>query len=193
MGVLDDLVERGEHLHLRLLVLHHRLDDELSVGELAEVGRETEPAQGGVAIVLGELARADGALQRALDAVSPDLGGFGVDLVDEHVDTGPGAHLGDTGPHEAATDHAYPFDAHRVSSVVGPRVYVPALPKAGFGPLAPGLSAGAEASEESARRAASTASRARRSRRRPTRSAVVRVLVGCDRARRRAPPTVRRW
>ena len=36
----DDLVERAEHVDLRRLVLDHRLDDELAVGELAEVGGE---------------------------------------------------------------------------------------------------------------------------------------------------------
>ena len=52
----DVLVERGEHGDLDLLVLGHRLDDELPVGELGEIGRERQVADRLVAFCLRQLA-----------------------------------------------------------------------------------------------------------------------------------------
>ena len=49
-----------EHVGLHLLVLDDRLDDELAVGELGEVGGEREACQGRVAVLLGELAASCG-------------------------------------------------------------------------------------------------------------------------------------
>ena len=84
-----------EHLDLERLVLDHRLDDELTVGELAEVGRERDPRDGRVALVLGELA---GRTARSSDLARRPLAGLrgaGVDLGDDDVEPGSGAHLGD--------------------------------------------------------------------------------------------------
>ena len=54
--VLDDPVERLEDLSLGLLVLDHCLDDELTVGEVAEIGGERKASNGAVAFGFGELA-----------------------------------------------------------------------------------------------------------------------------------------
>ena len=58
-----DLVEHLEDLRLDLLVLHDGLDDEVAVGELAEVGGEGEPVQRGVPLLRGDLAALGGLVQ----------------------------------------------------------------------------------------------------------------------------------
>ncbi len=59
---------------------------------------------------LGELARAEAAVERLHEPAAPGLGRRFVDLADEHVEAGTGAHLGDPGPHQAASDDADALD-----------------------------------------------------------------------------------
>ena len=55
VGILDDLVETVEHVDLALLVLDHGLDDELTVGQVADVGGERDARQRLVAFARSSL------------------------------------------------------------------------------------------------------------------------------------------
>ncbi len=105
---LDDLVEAAEHVDLALLVLDDRLDDELTVGEIADVGRERDPRQRRVALVLAELAGRDRPIERLGEAPLTAFGGGRVDLGDDDVEPGASAHLGDAGAHQPTADHSDP-------------------------------------------------------------------------------------
>src|SRR6202042_1221185 len=63
----DDLVEFSEDLRLDGLVLDDRLDGQLTVGKLGQLGGVAQPRQRRIALVGGQLALADGPLQRCLD------------------------------------------------------------------------------------------------------------------------------
>ena len=67
-------------------------------------------ANGRVALLLGELARAHATVERADEPLLAALGSRGVDLADDHVEPGAAAHLGDARPHEAAADDSDPRD-----------------------------------------------------------------------------------
>ena len=55
------------------------------------------------------------AVERLHEPLPPGLGGRLVDLADEDVEPGPGAHLGDARPHQAASDDADPLDRGRAN------------------------------------------------------------------------------
>ena len=90
-GSVIDLVQFGEDLGLDGLVLDDRLDDQLAVGQVGQIGGELQLRQRRVALPLGDLARADAALERLDDAGAARGGQRLGRLVDEHVDTGPRA------------------------------------------------------------------------------------------------------
>ena len=106
----DDLVELAEDTGLDLLVLDHRLDDQLAVRQIAQLGGESQLVDRAITLTFGDLSRADPAFQR-LDqtgAARGDqrLGG----LEDGDVDTGPGTDFGDTAAHLAGADDADALD-----------------------------------------------------------------------------------
>ena len=107
---LDDLVEPAEHVDLALLVLDDRLDDELTVGEITDVGRERDPRQRRVAIVFAEFAGRDRPIERLGESPLTALGGGCVDFGDDHVEPGASAHLGDAGAHQTAAHNSDPRD-----------------------------------------------------------------------------------
>ena len=99
----DNRVELLEQRDLRGLVLHDRLDDDLAVGDGVQVGDHADPAEH---LLDGlDLALRGGSLQRLLQPAERGLGRLLGRLDDHHVLAGPRAHLGDAGPHQAATDH----------------------------------------------------------------------------------------
>src|SRR5581483_1264400 len=106
----DGLVDPPEDLELLGLVLDDRLDHELAVGELGEVGRVAQAGEGAVPVGLGQLAGPDGPVERRLDPLAAGVEGALVDLPDDDVETGPGADLGDPGTHEAAAHDADSID-----------------------------------------------------------------------------------
>ena len=65
-----DPVELGEELPLRAELLDDRLDHEVAVGEVGEVGREREPRDGVVARALLELPLLDLAREEVADPVA---------------------------------------------------------------------------------------------------------------------------
>lgn len=103
-----DLVEDLEDLGLDLLVLDHGLDDQVTVGELAEIGGEAEAGEGGVPLLLGDLAALGGLGQGVQQPGTADLQGFAGRLGDLDVETGAGADLCDARSHLAAAHHSDP-------------------------------------------------------------------------------------
>ena len=95
------------------LVLDDRLDHQLAVGQVGQVGGERQLGQRRVALALGELARADAALQRLGDAVAARGDQRLGRLVDHDVDAGARGHLGDAGAHLSGADDAHPFESAR--------------------------------------------------------------------------------
>ena len=71
-----------------------------------------------VAGVLGELAGADPAVERGRQALLSGFGGTGVDLADDDVEAGAGAHLGDARAHQSAAHDTDALDVtHRTRMV----------------------------------------------------------------------------
>ena len=105
-GSVTTCVEFGEDLGLDLLVLDDGLHDELTVGEVAEVGGEAQPPSGLLPLALGDLAAAHAAVERPQDAGAAGRREFAGLLEHQHVDMRAGAHLGDTCAHDAGADHA---------------------------------------------------------------------------------------
>ena len=106
----DHLVEGIEYLGLQALVLHDGLDQELTVREVVEVGGEADAGHRTVPVLLGQLVRPEGTVQRSQDALAARLGGRSIHLPDDHVPTGAGTHFGDTGTHQARTHHTDSLD-----------------------------------------------------------------------------------
>ena len=100
----DGLADRGDHLELELLVLGHRLDHEVGVGNASDVSRQRDAVadRGGVIVV--ELAAPDPALQRALDALVRTLDTGVIDVAQDHLETRGRDRLGDPGAHQPAAD-----------------------------------------------------------------------------------------
>ena len=105
---------------LSCLVLDHRLDDEFPVGQVGQVGRPADAAEGGVPLLLGQLAGPHAPVEAGRDPTLAGLDGAGVDLADHHVEAGPGADLGDARPHQAAAHHPDPLDHAHATDATGP-------------------------------------------------------------------------
>jgi hypothetical protein len=95
-------VERLEHAALHREVLDDRLDDEVRVGEVAQVARPCHTALQGAGVGGLELAAGHGAFHRGGDALARALQRRGLGLVDVHGDAGAGDRLGDARAHEPA-------------------------------------------------------------------------------------------
>ena len=111
----DHLVEGAEHVDLHRLVLDDRLDDQLAVGQLVEVGREPQPTDGGVALLLGQLAGARRPARatsqiRAWPA-SAAAASTSLTITSRPARARPSAIPAPISP---LTDHADPFDVARV-------------------------------------------------------------------------------
>ena len=79
-------VERGEHGHLGGLLLDHRLEDDLSVVEVAQVGREANALEGKLAVLGVELSPPDGPFERGVDTGPAPLQRRVVDLAHDYVE-----------------------------------------------------------------------------------------------------------
>ena len=88
-----------------MLDLRRGLDHQVAVGELLDVERHTDPGDGGVRLLLGDLAAGHALADRVRDAGLSGVGEFLLGLQDQDVASGLGTHLGDAGTHSAATDH----------------------------------------------------------------------------------------
>ena len=87
VGVAQRRVQLPKHLELGRLVLDHRLDHQLTVGQIGKPRAELEPLQRRGELVRGELVRAQRPLQRSLDAPPARLHQLLALLVDSHAAT----------------------------------------------------------------------------------------------------------
>ena len=101
-----DALELGEELLLRREILDDRLDHEVAVGEVGEVGRQREPADGGVARALLELPLLHLAREEVRDPVARALAELERDLAADRLDAGLDAELRDARAHRAEPDDA---------------------------------------------------------------------------------------
>jgi hypothetical protein len=112
VGIGDDLVQLGKDLALDGLVFDDRLDHELTVSEVGQIGRELQPREGSVAIGFTQLAFGRGTLQRLGEAAVARGHQLVRRLIDDDVRAGLGRHLGDARTHLPGADDADSFDAH---------------------------------------------------------------------------------
>ena len=101
-----DALELGEELLLRRELLDDRLDHEVAVGEVGEVGRQREPADRGVARGLLELSLLHLAREEVRDPVARALAELERDLAADRLDARLDAELRDAGAHRAEPDDA---------------------------------------------------------------------------------------
>jgi hypothetical protein len=107
LGVGQHGVEPSEQLPLGVLVLHDRLDGDVRALEVVEPRRVRDPLAGHAPVVLGQLARADGPIERALDGGPRALQAGVVGFDDRHVEIGARADLRDPRAHQASAYHSY--------------------------------------------------------------------------------------
>jgi hypothetical protein len=111
-----DAVELGEQVLLGGEVLDDRLDDEIALAQLAEVGDGTHPAEDRVALGGLELAAVDLLGERLLEACDHRVGGALGAAAQDHFDPGLGRDLGDAGAHDPRTHDADALDRHHSRS-----------------------------------------------------------------------------
>ena len=84
-----EAVELGEHLPLRLELLDDRLDHEVAVGQVGELGREGQPAERRVPLLGGRLALLDGAANVVRDRLSGAFTELLADLAPDRLEARP--------------------------------------------------------------------------------------------------------
>jgi hypothetical protein len=110
VGPLDDLVELTEDVGLQRLVLDDRLDDEVAVGEVAQLGGVRQVLRDRVVLGLADLVRLQRPVDGVLDLRLAPLDGAGIDFAHDRRHARLGAHFGDSRSHEAATNDPHPGD-----------------------------------------------------------------------------------
>ena len=111
-----DPVEVGEELTLRLQLLDDRLDHEVAVRQVVELGGQGQPADGLVPRALVELALLDLAREEVRDPAVRLLGELERHLAADRIDAGLDAELRDSGAHGAQPDHPDPTHLHGARS-----------------------------------------------------------------------------
>ncbi len=109
-GVLDRLVQGAQDVGLDVAVLGDGLDDELTVGHVAEVMREGEPGEGLLPLLLAELAAPYASVQGRGEPAAACRERVRRGLGHTDVDAAEGGDFGDAGAHEAAAHDAEPGD-----------------------------------------------------------------------------------
>ena len=104
----DEAVELGEHLALRLELLDDRLDHEIAVGQVGELGREGQPAERRVPLLGGRLAFLDGAANVVRDRLSGAFAELLADLAPDRLEPGLRGDLRDARTHRAQADDSHP-------------------------------------------------------------------------------------
>ena len=106
-------------------LLDDRLDHELAVLDLAEVGGEVIRSNSAVLVLLRQLPALDRPVRRVLDVLAAALERVVVQLDTDHLVAVAGEDLGDAGAHGAESDHADGggFTGHgRIMARPGPRL-----------------------------------------------------------------------
>ena len=102
----NDAVELGEGLPLRLELLDDRLDHQIAVGEIRELGRERQPADRGVALLGCHLPLLDRTAEVVLDRPAGTLAELLAHLAAHGLEAGLGRDLRDPRSHRPETDHS---------------------------------------------------------------------------------------
>ena len=100
-------------------LLDDRLDHEVAVTELFELGDKGQSSEGGVACSLLELPLVDFAHEEMRDSVTRLVAQLRRDFAPDRLDAGLDAELGDAGAHRAQTDHSDPANLHRRRTLDG--------------------------------------------------------------------------
>ena len=111
-AVLADAVELVEQVLLGGQVLDDRLDDEVAVGQLAEVGRGRDPAEGGLAVLVGRACPSRPAWPATSRGRPPWRRPSPAAGAQHHLVAGLGRHLGDARAHDPRPDDAHALDRH---------------------------------------------------------------------------------
>jgi hypothetical protein len=93
--VREQPVERSEELPLGGLGLDDRLDRGVRALQVGQLRGHGQTLEGGALLVVGQLARLDGACKRAPDGRARRVGATRVGLDHGDIDAGAHAHLGD--------------------------------------------------------------------------------------------------
>src|SRR5262249_38946617 len=94
--------------------LDHRFDDQVAVGQIAEVVGRPDPAEDLVALADVQLALADLLVETDRQAVERRVGRRPGPRSHDHLAAGPGSYLGQTGAHDPGPDDAHPLDDRSV-------------------------------------------------------------------------------
>ncbi len=114
-GVVNHhLVEFGEHGELVGFVLDDGLDHHLAVGHVLQVGGVADAGLNFGDLIVRQVPGLSGPLHGHLDSALGGVDHRSVDLPEQHIPTGKGAHLGDSATHEPAADDPDSLDlTHR--------------------------------------------------------------------------------
>ena len=110
-----DAVELGEQVLLGGEVLDDRLEHEVALGELAEVGDSSDPCEHGVAVGRLELAPLHLLGERLLEPGDHRVGGALRPAPQHDLDPGLGRDLRNARAHDARAHDPDPLDRHRPS------------------------------------------------------------------------------
>ena len=108
-----DAVELGEELPLRAELLDDRLDHEVAVREVGDLGRRLELSEHGIAIRGRHAVFLDRAAQVVPDLLPRSLAELVADLATDHVMAGLEGDLRDSGAHRPQTDYSHSANFHR--------------------------------------------------------------------------------
>ncbi len=107
-----DPVELGKGLPLRPELLDDRLDHEIAVGEILELGREGQSRERGVPLLGGHLPLLDRAAEVVLDRPAGALAQLVAHLAADRLVPGLGRNLRDSGAHRAEPDDSNLANLH---------------------------------------------------------------------------------
>jgi hypothetical protein len=107
-----DSLELGKEPPLRLQLFDDRLDDEVAVGQVVELGRQRQPPEGRVLVGLGHAPFLHGPAEVALDRRAGAFVQLVGDLPADRRMPRLGADLGDARAHRPQPDNSNPLDLH---------------------------------------------------------------------------------
>ncbi len=105
-GRLERRTQRGEDLALDVFLLGRRLDHQIAIAELVDRIGGRDALDRRLAFFVADALAADLARQIAIDGGNPRTDAVGDDVVQQHVEAGQRADMGDAVAHLAGADHA---------------------------------------------------------------------------------------
>ncbi len=98
-------LDLAEHLRLDLRVLEHGLDHQVRAGSVRRIGGRDDLRQQGLALLLARAAALDGLGHELLRVALAAVGRLQRDVLEDDVDPGLGAHVGDPRAHHPGAEH----------------------------------------------------------------------------------------